>query len=124
MGSRPSPSAAADVAGDGATATATPAWGVRVTVSRCAFDGAGGASQSRARLAELLGTPWPHRLRLDDFVANGVTHETGGRRQVELAHDRGAMRLHRLETDVEDIGDLLVGVTFGDQLHHTPLAIG
>src|SRR5262245_1526619 len=32
----------------------------------------------------------------DDLVADGVAHETSRRGQIELTHDRGAMRLNRL----------------------------
>ena len=70
------------------------------------------SSEQRAARGAGLG------LRLDDPVADRVADESCGGRQVELAHDRRAMRLHGLEADVENVGDLLVGVTFGDQLHH------
>jgi hypothetical protein len=34
------------------------------------------------------------------------------------------MRLHRLDRDEQLLGDLLVGVSAGDQPHHLPLPLG
>src|SRR5262249_42178748 len=63
-------------------------------------------------------------LWFDNLVADGITHETRGRGQIEFPHDRRAMGFHRLEADVENVGDLLVRVTFSDQLHHATFAVG
>src|SRR5215468_4978628 len=56
---------------------------------------------------------------LDDAIAYSVANECRGRREVELAHDGSAVRLNGLEADVQEIGDLLVGVALGDELHDT-----
>ena len=47
-------------------------------------------------------------LRLDELIANSVAHQGSGRREVELAHDGGAVRLDGFEADVEDASDLFV----------------
>src|SRR5215510_10856866 len=64
-------------------------------------------------------TSWPNpfKLWLHDLIAYRVPNERRGRREVELTHDATAMRFNGLEADVQEIGDLLVGVTLGDELN-------
>ena len=64
------------------------------------------------------------RLGLNDLVADSVADEVRRGGDLQFAHDRSAMRLHRLEADVEDPRHLLVGVPLGNQLHDGALAAG
>src|SRR5688572_29776717 len=73
-----------------------------------------GGNRSRQRIG----------LRLDNLVPYRIPHQRGSRGEVELAHGGGAVRLHRLDADVQDIGDLLVAVALGDELDHPALARG
>src|SRR5262249_52907139 len=61
---------------------------------------------------------------LHDLIAYRVANERRWRREFELAHDGGAVRLNGLEADVQEIGDLLVGVTLGDELNDTTFPVG
>src|SRR4249919_2350854 len=61
-------------------------------------------------------------LGLNDLVPDGVADEVSRRSEVQLAHGRGAMRLNRLDADVERIGHLLVDAALRDQLDHLALA--
>src|SRR5262249_10314140 len=56
---------------------------------------------------------------LHDAIAYRVSNQRGGRRELELAHDCATMCFDGLDTDVQKTGDLLGGVTLGDELNHT-----
>jgi hypothetical protein len=60
---------------------------------------------------------------LHNAIAYRVPHERGGRRELELMHDGGTVRFDGLETDAQQTGDLLVGVTLGDQLNDTTFPV-
>src|SRR5215831_11778025 len=63
-----------------------------------------------------------HGLELNQLVANGVSHEIGGGREIQFPQRRCPMAFNGLEADREDIGNLLVSVPFGDELDHGFLA--
>jgi hypothetical protein len=67
--------------------------------------------------------PFARASRLYDLIADRVTDESCRRRQIELSHDRRAMRLHCFETYSEKIGNLFVCIAFSNKLHHAPLAV-
>src|SRR5581483_11184325 len=58
------------------------------------------------------------QLRLNQPVADRITRELDAVAHSQLLEDVGAVTLDRLETDHEHLGDLLVGVALGDELHH------
>jgi hypothetical protein len=62
--------------------------------------------------------------QLHQLVADRIAHESGGRGELELAHDRRAMRLDRLDAYAEERADFPVGVALGNQLDDTALSIG
>jgi hypothetical protein len=55
-------------------------------------------------------------LWLNELVANGVAHQVGGRPQFQFAHCTGAMRLDRLDADIEPLGYFLVDASFRNLL--------
>jgi hypothetical protein len=63
-------------------------------------------------------------LRLHDLVADCVSHQGGSRGHVEFSHDSCAMAFHRLETNIQDVSNLLVGVPFGNELNYPSLSRG
>src|SRR5258708_16341961 len=56
------------------------------------------------------------RSRLDDLVANRVTHEIADRIQAQLAHDVGAVRFDGLHADAQARRGFLVASAFREQL--------
>jgi hypothetical protein len=54
-------------------------------------------------------TSWFHNA-----IAYRVPDERGGRRELELVHDGGTMRSDGFDTDLQQAGDLLVGITLGN----------
>jgi len=60
---------------------------------------------------------------LNDMIAYRESNERGGRREVELAHDGMAVRFNGLETDVQETGNLLVGVALRDQLDYAAFPV-
>src|SRR4051794_34688608 len=56
---------------------------------------------------------WGSDLGLDEMVADGEADDVGQRIQVELAHHRGAVRLHRLDAEVQARRDGFVAVPLG-----------
>ena len=53
-----------------------------------------------------------------------LRHQFGGAVQIQLFHDSPAMGFHRVQAEVQTIGNFLVAVAFGEQLVDLPLAIG
>src|SRR5262249_12616271 len=79
------------------------------------------APQSIARGKRYLSNDlksWLHNL-----IADRVPNKLGGRREVEFTHDGGAVRFNGLEADVQETGDLLVGVTLCDQLDYATFPV-
>lgn len=64
------------------------------------------------------------RGRFDDPVLDGEPGQAGYIVQIELAHQVCAVVFGRLDTDVEDLGNLLRAVAFGDQLEDFPFPGG
>src|SRR5947207_448783 len=62
--------------------------------------------------------------RLDQALADGELGEPGHRAQLELAHQVRPVRLDRARADSEPGGDLLGGVSLGDELEHHALTLG
>src|SRR3954468_11733311 len=62
--------------------------------------------------------------RLSNVVANGKPDEVGQRVEVELAHDRGPVCLHRLHAQVQPRRNRLVAVPLGQELNDLPLPRG
>src|SRR5437868_7059517 len=60
-------------------------------------------------------------LEGNQVVPGGVHDESGNIADVELRHEAGAMRLDRLHAHLEDAGDLLGALAFGDQLQDLAL---
>src|SRR3954468_5410330 len=60
-------------------------------------------------------------LRLNDVIADGKPDDIGQGVQVELAHNRGTVRLHRLDAEVQTRGDGFVTVPLGQKLHDLTL---
>ena len=58
-------------------------------------------------------------LRLHELVADRVTHERADEERLSLRMMVRAMRLHGLDADVEKLADLLVRMSFGDELDHS-----
>src|SRR6266550_2641947 len=80
-------------------------------------DGAGGGVTSCGGM-DLL-----HRdLRGDPPLADGVAYQIGGVVHVELLHEAAAMKLRRLDADVQDLGNLFRRFAFADELEDLPLA--
>src|SRR5215216_4385255 len=63
-------------------------------------------------------------LRLNEMVADGEADDVGQGIQVELAHHRGAMRLDRLDAEVQARRDGFVAVPLGQKLHDLAFARG
>ena len=74
---------------------------------------------ARARRPPATG---PARLGLDEAAADRVAHELDAVAHAELAQQVGAVGLDRLLGEVQDLGDLRVGVRLGDQLDDLLLA--
>src|ERR1035441_8783543 len=49
-------------------------------------------------------------------IAHRKSHQLINTVQVQLLHDASAVGVHRVDTEVEDYGDLLVGLAFGQHL--------
>ena len=75
------------------------------------------------RALEPLGDATGSLLRFHDLVTDRVPHQSSRRGKIELAHHSRAMRLHRLEAYAEKQRNLLVRMTFGDQLNHAALSV-
>src|SRR6476620_9522715 len=61
-------------------------------------------------------------LGLDEFVANGIANQRGRRAQLQFVVSGGPMGLDGLAAQTHDSCDLLVAVTFSNELHHRALA--
>jgi len=61
---------------------------------------------------------------LDDVVADGVEDELGEGVEIEFEHDVGAVGFGGVDADVEEIGDFLVGLAFGEELEDFAFARG
>src|SRR5437899_12886986 len=59
---------------------------------------------------------------LNKSSTNGVADQAGRDVDVEFSHEVTAVRLGRLEADVQGGGDLFGRVALGDELEHFPLA--
>jgi hypothetical protein len=59
---------------------------------------------------------------LDDFVADGVHNEVGEGMKAELEHDIGAVGFGGVDADVEERGDFLVALAFGEKLENFAFA--
>src|SRR6266508_413900 len=64
----------------------------------------------------------PGALRRDPPLANGVAYQIGGVVHVELLPQPAAMKLRRLDADVQDFRNLFRRFAFADELEHLPLA--
>src|SRR3954469_7880661 len=73
-----------------------------------------------------ISAPFPAKeavaLRVDEAAADRVANELDAVAHPELSHRVGAMVLHGLFGQVEDLGDLLVRVRLGDELYDLFLA--
>ena len=63
---------------------------------------------------------WPSGS--NDVVADGVHDHLGQRVEVQLKHDVGAVSFGRIDADVEETGDFLVALAFGEELEDLPFA--
>jgi hypothetical protein len=79
--------------------------------------------QARRRASSTSVRSFARVSRLYDLIANRVADESCRRRQIELSHDRRAMRLHCFETYSEKISNLFVCIAFSNKLHYAPLAV-
>ena len=59
--------------------------------------------------------------RRDQPVPYRALHEVGGRCGPEQLHDVGLVVLRRAHGDLQQLGDFLGGMTFGEQLQHFAL---
>src|SRR5688572_19865163 len=80
-----------------------------------------GARDSRANSVGFLCL-FTTRLRLDDAVADRVTHELAHRVEIELRHDLRSMCLCGLGGHAKHRANLLVRPAFGEQLQDFTLA--
>ena len=53
------------------------------------------------------------RLRFDDVIANGVTHELGNRMAVEAPHDIGAVGFRGFNANIQRYGHFLAALALG-----------
>src|SRR6478735_5920983 len=75
-------------------------------------------------------SPWPKSrhhllpiaLGFDEVVADGVANQIRCRAQIQFMPNLFPVALHGLEAETEDGCDLLVAMTFGNELHHAALA--
>src|ERR1700722_4378286 len=77
---------------------------------------AGKAGRSGPRLRSAT------QSRFDNFVPNGVADEFRERCESHFAHDVAAMRLGGVDAYVQCSGNVLIAVSFREQLHDFPLA--
>src|SRR6516162_9188588 len=63
-------------------------------------------------------------LRLYHVAANGIAYQFGSRATPQFLHYCSTMCLDGLDADIEQVGNLLVELAFGDQLDDLPLAGG
>lgn len=61
---------------------------------------------------------------LDDIVFDGEAGEAGDIVQIEFAHEIGAVIFGGFDGDIEDVGDFLGAVGFGDELEDFAFACG
>src|SRR5215218_4002968 len=59
---------------------------------------------------------------LDDLSPDRVADEVWQGVEFQLPHRGGAMRLHRLDAEVQEARDLLVAFAFGEELHNLAFA--
>src|ERR1039457_5813830 len=60
----------------------------------------------------------------DDPLAHGVQNKLGHAVQVQLLQDVRAMGFHRVQADIQHVGDFLVGAAFREKLQDLALASG
>jgi len=94
-----------------------PVWSCQAL--RLPFLSASAAQQLRAfaprrERRERIGGSIPNKLCVDDVVADGVSHEVAKRVELQLAHDRGPVRLDGLHANSQRDGNLLVSLTLGE----------
>jgi hypothetical protein len=65
-----------------------------------------------------------HPILPNHTLTNRIQNQLRNRMQIQLLHQISAMRLNRIQTEIENIRDLLVASTFRDQLQNLPLARG
>src|SRR5262249_10841750 len=80
----------------------------------------------RFRLVSANSKAWlsnkePSRVRLDQPGSDGVAHQPGNVVDVEPLHQLHAVRLHRLDADLQPAGDLLGRLALGDHLQDLAL---
>jgi hypothetical protein len=63
-----------------------------------------------------LPPSWALKVKWEQAVADGKTHQLRDILQTQLLHDISAMRLHRFDAQYQLISNLLIGMTFSDQL--------
>ncbi len=55
-------------------------------------------------------------------ILDGIGYQAGGIMKVKLLHDVVTVRVYRPDADMQNLGNLLVGVSLGDKLQHFALA--
>ena len=61
-------------------------------------------------------------LHFDDMVAYRVEHDIGNAMQAQLPHDIESVGLDGLQAQIQGISDLLVRITFCQELQHLPFS--
>ena len=59
---------------------------------------------------------------LDDLHPDGIANQIGQGVELQLPHRGGAMRLHRLDAEIQETRDLLVAFALGEGLHNLAFA--